>query len=142
MRTKRLAIACLIVLILLEALFLANRVVTPKWDQRMPDRSTIRRMTADLNNPAFGLPMIPVFEVPEEDIPAVLNALGNGSRDFLPPNWQILGDLTITTNDGSEIEVHLFWTALPWDSPRPGAYAIGPWGRQVYYRGGNSVELE
>jgi hypothetical protein len=93
-------------------------------------------MTAEI--PYYGpkdLRQVPVFEVPSEEIPIVLRAIGKGQRDFFPANWWLLGELTITISDGRKIQVHLFTTG-----EKPGAFAVGPWGRQVYYRGGNTDE--
>jgi hypothetical protein len=109
----------------------------PDEYQRIPDTSTVKNMTAILYNSPTKRPDLPVFDVPGEDIPIILQCLEPTEREFMAPDWQVLGDLKLTTIRGTEIEIHLFWTR-----DRKGAFAVGPWGRQRYYRGGNDSIIE
>jgi hypothetical protein len=105
--------------------------------QILPDPSTVKSITAKIDNSRRKLPNIPVFDVPREDIPIILQCLEPAEREFMAPNWPLVGELKLTTDRGMEIEVHLFWT----DAQR-GAFAVGPWGRQHYYRAGNDSKTE
>ena len=138
MRIKRFVLFALIVVVVFVVSLVGIRIVSPSWDQRLPDPSMVKSLNAELSFDApKNLPAVPVFQVPVEDIPVVLRAIGKGRRDFFPAKWHVLGDLTITTTDGRKIEVHLFSTGA-----ESGAFAVGPWGRQIYYLGGNSAEVE
>src|SRR5258708_380919 len=128
MRAKRYAFWLVLVLAALAFATFGTRLFFPQRDQRLPVFSSVKSMTAELNSP-LRPPNIPAFEVQPEDIAPVLQALEPAKREYFPPNWQILGDLKLTTHEGREVEVHLFWTGT-----EKGAFAVGPWGRQVYYR--------
>jgi hypothetical protein len=114
-------------------------LLVPDSDQRLPDPAKVKRMTAKLYPyEPKNLREVSEFEVQPEDIPIILRSLEPRQFDFFDTtNWQVLGELRMETVDGKEIQVHLFWT-----SELDGAFAIGPWGGQRYYRGGNDSAID
>jgi hypothetical protein len=76
------------------------------------------------------------FVVPRSEYEKMLAAMSPSTRDTKPKKWVVLGELLIGTKDGESIRVSLYDTYAP-----IGAFSVGPYGSQVYYRGGNSPEL-
>jgi hypothetical protein len=110
-----------------------------RWSEEVPLASAVTSMTAQVYNSPNELPDIPVFTVPEDHVQPILDALLPARRDRspIPKAWQVLGELKIERKDGKPTEVHLFWTAAA-----EGAFAVGQWGRQEYFRGGTDRGIE
>jgi hypothetical protein len=104
----------------------------------VPDPGEVESMRAMLGNSPHGLPNLPLFEVPRESIPAILQALRPYQRDPLPARWQGLGTLYLARQGGGQFRIDLYWTKM-----RQGAFASGPtfkW--RTYYRGGTDQGIE
>jgi len=94
-------------------------------------------MTAKLYASPQRLPDLDVFTVPSEDIEPILDALTPAVRDPSPAKWMGLGDLVCNMRDGTRVEVHLYSTRQ-----KQGAFSVGPYPNQVYYRGGTDSGIE
>jgi hypothetical protein len=103
----------------------------------LPDASEVSSMRAKLYNSPQKLPDVSEFEVPTEHISRILKALAPNQRDPRPAKWQGLGDLKLTCGNGKVIEIHLYWTGHD-----QGAFSVGPYGTQVYFRGGTDQGIE
>lgn len=79
------------------------------------------------------------FQVPRKHWNAIFSALQPAQRDRHPAKWAGLGELEFTLNSGDSYLVWLYSL----DGHEPGAFSGGPtFESRVYYRGGNSSDLE
>lgn len=68
----------------------------------------------------------------------VLALFRDGTRDTNPARWVVMGyDLEITTDDGRQIDIWLYKTFH-----EKGAFAIGPLGKHIYYRGATDQQID
>ena len=102
----------------------------------LPDVSEIDQVRATVFLPEQRVPI--KFEIPKDFLPRIWAAVQPAKRDPVPAKWVVLGDLTVTSKDGRQLQIFLFKTGH-----RPGAFAVGPtWEDRDYYRGGDSAALE
>ena len=114
-------------------LFFRSRDTRPS----LPDAADIRSLNAilyDREKDAKG-----AFQVPREHWNAILSALQPAQRDGNPAKWAGLGELEFKLASGGSYIVWLYSL----DDSEPGAFSAGPtFESRVYYRGGNSSDLE
>ena len=79
------------------------------------------------------------FQVPREHWNAIFSALQPAQRDHNPAKWVGLGELEFKLVSGGSYLVWMYSLA----DREPGAFSAGPtFESRVYYRGGNSSDLE
>ena len=72
------------------------------------------------------------FDVPQDHWGNIYAGLLPARRDPHPAKWEGMGSIEIKRKFAFDFEIALFYTD---------AFAIETWGKQVYYRGGDSNEL-
>ena len=78
------------------------------------------------------------FTVPREHWNAIVSALTPAQKDSHPAKWVGMGELRFQLANGNPWVVTLY----EGDGDR-GAFSAGPnWDQRVYYRGGNTAELQ
>ena len=103
----------------------------------LPDAADIRSLNASFYDREKGATV--AFQVPREHWKAIFSALQPAQRDGNPAKWVGLGELEFKLASGDSYLVWLYNLA---DS-EPGAFSAGPtFESRVYYRGGNSSDLE
>ncbi len=114
-------------------LFFRTRDTRPS----LPDAADIRRLNAIFYDREKGAKV--AFQVPREHWNAIFSALQPAQRDDNPAKWVGLGELEFKLACGDSYLVSLYSL----EDSEPGAFSAGPtWESRVYYRGGNSSELE
>jgi hypothetical protein len=98
----------------------------------------VERMTAELyGHGADRRPPLKEFDVPRQDISLILDKLAGASKDHWPAKWVVMGELKLSCKDGREFELHLYYTFRG-----SGAFSVGPYPKQKYYRGSTDSDFE
>lgn len=133
-RIARAAVIGSILLILICAIWLAVR---PR-DSRphLPDAADVRSIEASYYNRERNVQV--AFQVPREHWNAIFSGLRPAQRVDEPEKWPGLGSLEFKLMNGDSYLISLYNP-----SHLSGAFSAGPtWESRVYYRGGNSSDLE
>jgi hypothetical protein len=103
----------------------------------LPNLSEIERMQASVSD---GTPRGVVFDIPRSHWQAIYSAMRPAHRDEHPAPWAGPGDLNLKLKGGESFYIGLYDVDADLGS---GAFSAGPtFEKRVYYRGGNSAELE
>jgi hypothetical protein len=101
-----------------------------------PPASAIDRIDADLDDPM--LEKGHQFVVPQAYWKRIFDAMLPARRDDRPMKWIGAGNLKVTLKTGDSLNIWVFSS-----QEEIAAFAIGPtWEQRIYYRGGNSGDLE
>jgi hypothetical protein len=126
-------IATVGILICGVCLFFRTRDTRPS----LPDAADIRSLNASFYDREKNAKV--EFEVPREHWNAIYSALQPAQRDGNPAKWAGMGELEFKLASGDSYLVSLYSL----DDSEPGAFSAGPtFESRVYYRGGNSSDLE
>ncbi len=102
----------------------------------MPSAADVRSIKASFFNRDTESEV--TFQVPAAHWDAIFSALLPARKDNDPAKWVGLGVLEIKLANGDSYHVELYS-----NDDGPGAFAAGPtFEQRVYYRGGNSSDLE
>jgi hypothetical protein len=113
------------------AVFLLRRSARP-----FPEASEIERIEASVIDPESNRHV--KFEVPRSHWDAIFSAMLPAKQDNHPMKWVGFGHLDLKLNSGGAFRIDLFSSGED-----VGAFAAGPtFESRIYYRGGDSTELE